>query len=855
MHQTDESPGGEGQGSREVRDNPQGTSFEGSLSPDHQKFLNGQAVKSEVLDRLECAFSVMTQADAEKLGGDFPFTNWIHRPYIAFKWVSPSGRVEWQVRPDTPVPDQNKPGKFKKYIYRSKNRGYQPVLWEVKRVDSPRVVLIVEGTKQCLSAAGYAADDVAVYGIGGCRQWMSEGLPIPDLVVAEGREVVVLLDADAATNPDVYDAGTRLGGALMDEGATRVSFAQITGAGEKDGLDDVLGGREEDKRASFLARIIDRAQDKPAKIRPRSRAKKKPDQELPIAGDGRAVVVTTGDRLGVITDLTKAMTSMFSGTRLFNHGGVISQHQGDAMTPLDRGSFNSTSAQAALMVAESGEDYVPGWADENTMKAVLADASGFAPLEQIRRCPFVRKDGSICQTAGYDEASRSILTEEGALDGLEVPESPSAEEVSAARDLLLGEWLGDMPFPDQASRANALAMLLTPFVRGHFVQVPMGVIDGLQMGVGKNKLADCISIVVTGEATHPINFVEDENEQRKQITAAFRTGAEMFVFDEAHSIGGKALAQALTAATWQDRILGVSSMANFPNAITWMALGNQVVVRGDINRRTYRVALWPTYANPQNRAADTFRHPGVSGLELEDWTRENRSALVRAVLVLVRAWFAAGEPAPSRRLTFGSFNTWERVVGGVIENAGVPGFLENLDSWREVANEESQFVISHLTWLYEQFGEGVEFRTAEVKTKALTDPMDYQALLGLEDPSQKNFTVELGKAYGRMKDRLQGGYKLRKRGGQAKTVVWSVVREVSEVSEVCPPPFMSGCVTDVVRGEETSYTHLGNSAGGHPSDTSDTSEKPEVPANRSYCDWGNWDHTSPDQACDFCDNI
>ncbi|WP_409074609.1 DUF3854 domain-containing protein [Micromonospora chalcea] len=792
------------------------------LTPEHRDYLAAHAVDPDLAERLGVR-SLTSKADLEPLGEDW--ASLVNFPAIAFPWTDEDGRVEWQVRPDEPTEDNR--GRKRKYLFR---RGMTPVLWAVRPVPGAGRIVIVEGTKQCLTAAQYAPPGVAVYGIAGCRMWQEEGVPLPDLFTAEDREVVVILDADAATNLDVYQAGETLASALDLAGATKVTFTRLPASG-KSGLDDVLAAFPEGKRAGYLARAIDRAKAKPADTKPKAKAKAKKDgpAKLPESGDGRTVVITSQDRKIVKEELSKALTSMYSGTELFNHGGVISRYRKGKMAPLDRGTFNDVASDAALMVSESTTGYVPGWADENTMRAVLSRAEDYAPLSQIRRCPFVRADGSICQVPGYDEASRSILTEEGALDCLEVPEQPTAADVAAARELILTEWLGDMPFPDQASRANALALVLTPFVRAHFPRVPLAVVDGLQMGVGKNKLADCLAIVTTGEAADPMNWVDDNDELRKQITSAFRTGAETFVFDEAHEIGGAALAQALTAEKWQDRLLGGNVMANFPNVITWISLGNNVKVAGDIIRRVYRIALRPSYANPQDRPADTFRHPGVSGLELEDWTRANRAALVRAVLVLVRAWFAAGQPAPSRRLSFGSFTEWERMVGGIIDHAGVPGFLGNLKAWRDEASTDKQFVIAHLAWLHETFGEA-EFRTAEVRTKALTDPAGHHALLGLEDPSDKKYTVELGKAYGRLKEQDHGGYRLLKRGGHAKTVFWTVSREVSEVSEVCPTPYTSAEKhSPSVGSGDTPRVSKEETAGGHPSDTSDTSAPVDPP--------------------------
>jgi len=111
-------------------------------------------------------------------------------------------------------------------------------------------------------------------------------------------------------------------------------------------------------------------------------------------------------------------------------------------------------------------------------------------------------------------------------------------------------------------------------------------------------------------------------------------------------------------------------------------------------------------------------------------------------------------------------------------------------------------------------------------------PQGYEALNGLEDQTKKDFTKELGKAYGRMKDRNQGGFMIVRRGGHAKTVKWSVL-EVSEVSEVSATPYMTretrpsgaGTGTDTRVSKE-------KRAEAQPSDTSDTST-PAPPAPRA----------------------
>jgi hypothetical protein len=754
---------------------------EGQLSEAHAEFLAAQAVDVE----LALALGVRSLLSREDNPQEGVWGNWANHPAILFPWRNEAGDVEYQVRPDNPTEDNR--GRARKYVFR---KGMTPILWAVRPVPSAERVVIVEGTKQCLAAASYAPPGVGVYGIAGCRMWQIEGRPIPDLIVADGREVVVILDADAATNPEVYEAGLGLAEALVMEGATKVTFGRLPGGG-KSGLDDVLGGRPAARRADYLARIIEQAKPKPADKKP---AGKKRSQEAPRADDGRATIVVNRDRYAVIQDLLAAMMTRWNARELFNHGGVISRRQGAIMRPVDRGSFHHLVQETAITVNENeganGTTYSYAWPDPGTMAATMSQADQFAPLDRIARAPFVREDGTVVTEPGYDETTRTMLIPDPVFEGLKVPEDPSPAEIEAARELILTEWLGDFPFDSDTDRANVLALIVTPAIRGMVPKVPLAVIDGLQMGVGKNLLADSLLTVYTGQAAEPMNWVPEADELRKQITAAFRTGAEFFVFDEAHTIEGAPLAQALTAATWQDRILGVSTMANFPNVITWMSLGNQVQVRGDLTRRVYRIALRPRYANPQDRPASSFRHPGTSGLDLLSWTRKHRAEIMRAILVIVRAWFAQGQPRPARGVSFGSFEVWEKITGGIVETAGLTGFLDNLKVWRSESDFDTQYWTGHLRWLRDQFGD-TPFRTAQVREKAMTDPAGYMAPPKLDDPSDKSYGKALGEAYSRLRGRRYDGLWIERNGSAHGHVsVWTVFEEgeLEPAPPVAPEP-------------------------------------------------------------------
>jgi len=436
------------------------------------------------------------------------------------------------------------------------------------------------------------------------------------------------------------------------------------------------------------------------------------------------------------------------------------------------------------------ERFQPGGRmDGQSLDAVLASANEFMELRRVVRSPFVRPDGTVCAVPGYDEATRTVLLDDAdnpILGKLSVPETPSEAEVNAARDLLMNEWLGDMPFPTAGDQANALALAITPFVRGLFPLAPMAVINGLQMGVGKNLFADCIALLATGKVAVPMPYTRDDDETRKQITAAFRSGMELFAFDEAHEIEGASLARALTSITYTDRVLGVSSMAEFPNTVTWMSMGNQTKVNGDCSRRVYWIELRPKDANPQDRDVSGFRHPDLRG-----WTHENRARLVSAALTLVRAWFAAGQPAAPRGTSLGSFEGWDRMVGGIVTYAGLEGFLNEIKVKRSETDFEGAYWTAHIAWLRETFGTE-EFTTAQVRTKAMSDPLGYEAPPRMEDLTDKGYTRELGKRYASKDGRWFDGLRLVKSGmGHRSTLKWRVEapeESGSEVTEVSPSP-------------------------------------------------------------------
>ncbi len=76
-----------------------------------------------------------------------------------------------------------------------------------------------------------------------------------------------------------------------------------------------------------------------------------------------------------------------------------------------------------------------------------------------------RRPSSILH-ACYHRQAKLYFSPSADLRGMEVPEKPTRADVEEeALSLIFGDLLVDFPFRNQASRANALAVMLLPFVR------------------------------------------------------------------------------------------------------------------------------------------------------------------------------------------------------------------------------------------------------------------------------------------------------------------------------------------------------------------------------------------------------
>lgn len=392
--------------------------------------------------------------------------------------------------------------------------------------------------------------------------------------------------------------------------------------------------------------------------------------------------------------------------------------------------------------ANAKGDLVPTPPPTGLVKSLVATPDPALPvLAGIVTAPVVGRGGVLLTEPGYHPDARLLYRPPPGFLLPPVPERPTPTETAAARNLLLDDLLGDFPFTGEAERAHALALLLLGFVRPMIdAPTPLHMIEKPTPGTGATLMVDAIATILTGVGASVMTEGRDEDEWRKRLTAKLRQLPTLLLIDNLRQeLDSSALAAALTAPVWEDRVLGASDMVRLPVRCAWVATGNNPAVSHEIARRLVRIRLDARTDQPWRR--DGFRHP-----DLMVWVRAQRGRLVAACLTLCRAWVAAGRPRGARSL--GSFEVWSQTLGGILQVAGVTGFLDNLDEVIAASDSEGGAWRAFIQLWWDRFG------SAEVSVSDLLGlAQSAEASLPISAKNEHGLKVSLGAAFTKLRDR------------------------------------------------------------------------------------------------------
>jgi hypothetical protein len=476
----------------------------------------------------------------------------------------------------------------------------------------------------------------------------------------------------------------------------------------------------------------------------------------------------------VTAEALDALRTSNKPPRLFKMGGALVRirrdENGPRIEPLTEDSMRGVLDRSAIWGRSCGADK-PGQgtkqgesrlcitpAPKHIVRDILALADWsdevFPPLVGIVRCPVLAPDGSLIDKPGYHAASGLWYEPDPNLVVPPFPEQPGDDCVTEAK-CLIDELLINFPFKTEADKANATAFLITPLVRNMIKgPTPFGLIEAPSAGTGKGLLAKCLAIPAVGMpglSTQP----ENDAEWRKALTAKLVGSPQVVIFDNlAKKLESPALEEVLTSEFWSDRELGATRTLVLPVLCTWLGTANNLQILGDLHRRLVWIRLDARMEYPDQRHPSEFTHP------LPEWALQNRGRLLWAALILIRAWVVKGRKPGDK--VMGSYEDWARTLDGILDNAGIKGFLSGQKERRVNADDDSSIWQGFCESIHRKRG-AEKFGVADLNW--VVDPEDkhYEedvvaGLLTAKTPNGRR--KQLGKFLQKVRDRVFGSFQL-----------------------------------------------------------------------------------------------
>lgn len=322
--------------------------------------------------------------------------------------------------------------------------------------------------------------------------------------------------------------------------------------------------------------------------------------------------------------------------------------------------------------------------------------SGYPPLYRITSFPTYSKEMSLVMDPGYHAGSGLYHQPKRGVTIPQVPEVPTEEEMLESRENLV-DLVADFPLDGMLrpeivaavkngdpvpSLAHALSVALTPIMRDTINgPTPNHLGRKDKPRTGATLLMSAMSCVGTLEPAAPQLLPESRSEVQKTLTAIVDSGAPYAFLDnlsQGETTESDELAGAMTAfPEYTGRRLGFTGMVKARVTQTWLTTGNRTQLSEQLRERTLLIDLDPQMELPGARPSNMFKHwPLMPHIEV------NAGQYMRDLLVLVQYWKAKGCPEWEGQ-PLGGFEDHARKIGGILDCAGIFGFMANRDKLRE----------------------------------------------------------------------------------------------------------------------------------------------------------------------------
>lgn len=410
----------------------------------------------------------------------------------------------------------------------------------------------------------------------------------------------------------------------------------------------------------------------------------------------------------------------------------------------------------------------------SAVAAVLLSRSGFWRVPGIIgtiTTPTMRRDGSILSAPGYDPQTRLYHWVDADLRMSPIGSSRAEAERALAR---LNELLVGFPFVSDVDKAVALSGLISPAVRGAISMVPLHALTAPTAGTGKSHLVDLVAAIVTGRVCPVATAGRNEEETEKRLGGLLLAGFVVISLDNlSDQLGGDLLCQAVERPVIRLRPLGTSEITEVESTATLFATGNNLVIAGDMTRRTLLAHLDAQMERPEERQFSFDPVQRVIG---------DRGVYVAACLTIVRSYLLAGCPGKLPQLA--SFGAWSDLVRSALVWLGCADpaksiqevrrsdpVLETLRqvqaAWRRCYGQEGRSA-RHIADTFEGFDPNTENGQALLDLRAALAPV--AADRGKIDASKLGYWLRSSK------DRIVDGWKFSAVAAPHGVTEWAVTK-------------------------------------------------------------------------------
>jgi putative DNA primase/helicase len=390
-------------------------------------------------------------------------------------------------------------------------------------------------------------------------------------------------------------------------------------------------------------------------------------------------------------------------------------------------------------------------------------------LAGVTSGPFLRHDGTVCTTPGYDAASGWYLDYDG--EPIEVPDHPTKDQAkNACRELLA--LVDDFEWKSEAQSCGFLAHLMTLAARpGIEGPVPAFVFTASTLGAGKTLLANVANIITLGHAASIYSPPQARHESdsaeewKKMLFAHAATGNPSLVVDNYPSgkpVGNAAIDGVISSTKMIGRPLQTSKVRESAWVAVMVFTGNNLSCTADFAPRSMWAVLEPTWENPRERTG--FKIPDLDG-----YARKHRAELLGYALTILRWHAAEGKPKAGGK-NAGTFEEWASTVRDPIMHLTGHDVTQNSRD-AVITDQEADELGTLLGGLHEYF----EWRKASGKPQPaftvaelhgdLNDLNNASSWSGLREVvdaslSYRAFCTSVGRLLPKYRGRVSGGMKL-----------------------------------------------------------------------------------------------